>query len=81
MAARPVSGQEQGNKNVVIGSPGTQAILPPELPWGGKSRSLAVSPEARWATPCERTGLTATPRYDETVAWLRSLVETLEKTP
>jgi hypothetical protein len=51
-----------------------QAILPPELPWAGKSRSLVRPPGDPWATPAERSGLTETPRYDETVAWLRKLV-------
>jgi Zinc carboxypeptidase len=51
-----------------------QAILPPELPWAGKSRSLVRPPGDPWATPAEKSGLTETPRYDETVAWLRKLV-------
>jgi len=51
-----------------------EAILPPELPWAGKSRSLVRPPGDPWATPAERSGLTLTPRYDETVAWLRKLV-------
>jgi hypothetical protein len=50
------------------------AILPPELPWAGKSRSLVRPASDPWATPAEKSGLTATPRYDETVAWLRRLV-------
>jgi murein tripeptide amidase MpaA len=48
-------------------------FLPPALPWDGASRELALPPEHEWATPCERTGLTETPRYDETIAWLRKL--------
>jgi Zinc carboxypeptidase len=50
------------------------AILPPELRWAGKSRSLVRPASDPWATPAEKTGLTATPRYDDTVAWLRKLV-------
>ena len=52
-----------------------RAVLPPELPWEGRSRALPVDPEDDWATPFERSGLVATPRYDETVAWLRELCD------
>ncbi len=59
--------------------PGTLAAppdehLPPVLPWDGPSRALVVEPDHPWITPVERSGLTATPRYDETVAWLERLV-------
>jgi len=50
-------------------------ILPPELPWSGKSREIPVPPSDPWATPAEQAGLLRTPRYDETVAWLRRLAE------
>jgi hypothetical protein len=56
-------------------APSGTAILPPELPWDGKSRELALPADHEWATPCERSGLERTPRYDETVAWLRRLVD------
>lgn len=49
--------------------------LPPELPWDGASRTLALPAEHPWATPFERSGLTDSPPYDETVAWLERLVE------
>jgi hypothetical protein len=49
-------------------------VLPPERPWAGKSRALVRPPDDRWATPAEKSGLTASPRYDETVAWLQKLV-------
>ena len=55
-------------------APGDEAILPPEIPWSGRSRSLVVSADEEWITPAERSGLTRTPRYDETVAWLKRLV-------
>jgi len=48
--------------------------LPPPLPWDGKSRELALPPDHPWATPGERSGLTSTPRYEETMSWLRRLV-------
>jgi len=50
-----------------------QAPLPPEVPWDGKSQELLVDDDDLWITPAERTGLTATPNYDETVAWLQRL--------
>jgi hypothetical protein len=51
-----------------------EGVLPPELPWNGKSRALAVAKSDAWATPFEVSGLVASPAYDETVAWLRTLV-------
>jgi hypothetical protein len=51
------------------------SLLPPIRPWNGKSRELALPPDHPWATPFEKSGLTRTPRYDETVAWLRRLCE------
>ena len=59
---------------VVAGSAAGEAILPPLVPWDGKSRELALAPTDEWATPAERSGLTETPRYDETVAWVERLV-------
>jgi hypothetical protein len=53
---------------------GSEAPLPPEIPWTGKSQSLAVPPSDPWATPAEKEGLLRTPRYDETMAWVRKLV-------
>lgn len=50
-----------------------EAILPPVLPWSGASRSLVVAADDEWVTPSEASGLTATPRYDETIAWLARL--------
>jgi murein tripeptide amidase MpaA len=49
-------------------------ILPPAIPWDGRSRELVVAANDRWITPSERDQLRTTPRYDETVAWLRRLV-------
>ncbi len=50
-------------------------ILPPELPWSGKSLELAVDPTHEWATPFETSGLERTPRYAETAAWLERLAD------
>jgi hypothetical protein len=49
-------------------------ILPAAIPWEGASRSLMVGKSDPWITPSERSDLRTTPRYDETVAWLRALV-------
>ncbi|HEX6199258.1 MAG TPA: M14 family metallopeptidase, partial [Thermoanaerobaculia bacterium] len=49
--------------------------LPPELPWEGKSLDLALPAGHEWATPFEAGGLVDSPSYDETVAWLRRLVD------
>lgn len=54
--------------------PEPAAILPPELPWEGASQGLMVANGDPWITPSEETGLTETPSYDETVAWLENLV-------
>jgi len=50
------------------------AILPPAFPWNGASRALAVPANDAWVTPSEATGFRTTPRYDETIAYLRKLV-------
>lgn len=50
-----------------------KAVLPPELPWDGASRSLVAAPDDPWITPAEASGLTRTPSYQETVDWLSRL--------
>ncbi len=50
------------------------APLPPAIPWNGASRALMVPATDPWVTPSERDQLRTTPRYDETVAYLRRLV-------
>ena len=52
---------------------GPQDFLPPLPTWHGASESLVVAPEHPWITPSEKTGLTDTPNYDDTIAWLRKL--------
>jgi hypothetical protein len=49
------------------------AELPPAIPWDGVSRAAVVPADDPWITPCEASGLTASPSYDETVAWVRRL--------
>ena len=51
-----------------------EGLLPPAQKWSGKSESLMASADDPWVTPAERTGLIATPGYDETMSWLHKLV-------
>ena len=50
------------------------APLPPAPAYRGASRALIVPASDPWITPAEKTQLKTTPRYDETVAYLRRLV-------
>jgi len=50
-------------------------FLPPTVPWNGKSRELMLPADDPWVTPAEISGLKRTPRYDETIAWLRRLAD------
>lgn len=66
-----------------------RAPLPAERPWRGKSEALIAKPGDPWITPAEKTGLTATPSYAETRAYLERLaaasslirLETFGRTP
>jgi len=51
-----------------------ESLLPPAQDWSGPSETLFVEADDPWITPSERTQLTATPDYAETVSWLRKLV-------
>lgn len=63
VASPPVRGGEAARR----------AILPPELPWQGRSLELLAPPADPWITPAERDGFELTPSYDETLAYLRRL--------
>ncbi|MEP6821364.1 MAG: M14 family metallopeptidase [Chthoniobacterales bacterium] len=52
----------------------SEAILPPLVPWEGKSRALIVAKDDPWITPSEKSDLRTTPTYDQTVSWLQKLV-------
>lgn len=54
--------------------PPIEEILPPVIPWSGKSETLIVAEDDPWITPAERDGITTSPSYEETVLWLRRLV-------
>jgi Zinc carboxypeptidase len=60
--------------SALLARPESEAILPPVAEWSGASRAHIVPATDPWITPAERSGLTETPRYEETVAWLRKLV-------
>jgi hypothetical protein len=49
--------------------------LPPARPWTGASEALLAKPDDPWITPSEKTGLTETPSYDETIAYLKKLAK------
>lgn len=68
--AGPVS-STQGTSDIFADS---EALLPPTQKWSGKSEALMVSEDDPWITPAERTGLVATPGYEETMTWLHKLV-------
>jgi hypothetical protein len=53
--------------------PTPEQIVPPAPAWSGSSEALIAPADHPWLTPSERTGLTGTPSYDETIAWLRKL--------
>ena len=49
-------------------------LLPPLSAWDGRSQELIADPDNPWITPAERSGLTTTPNYADTMAWLQRLV-------
>lgn len=54
---------------------GPPAVLPPALPWSGKSEKLIVPANDPWITPAEAAGFETTPRYDEVREWLDRLAK------
>jgi len=50
-------------------------ILPPALPWHGKSEELIASEDDPWITPAEEMHLRDSPDYDLTHDWLVQLVD------
>jgi len=52
-----------------------QDLLPPAPPWHGASEALIAKPDNPWITPAEKTGLTDTPNYDDTIAYLQKLAD------
>ena len=58
---------------VLIAELRAKEILPPLMPWSGKSEALIAQPDNKWITPGEKTGFVSTPDYTETMTWLSSL--------
>lgn len=54
----------------------TADILPPPLPWSGKSERWVAGAGDQWITPAERAGFATSPRYAEVRAWLERLAAT-----
>jgi hypothetical protein len=50
-----------------------QELLPPALPWKGKSVELIAKKDHPWITPTERSDFRTTPSYEETMQWLDKL--------
>lgn len=63
-----------GTAKAWAGTAASTAILPPVAEWNGKSLSRLVPTSNEWVTPFEAGGGVSTPRYDETVAYLKRLV-------
>ena len=50
-----------------------EEILPPILPWKGKSLELVAKKNNPWITPTEQNDFVRTPSYAETMAWFTKL--------
>jgi hypothetical protein len=50
-----------------------EQILPPTLPWKGKSLELIAKKNNPWITPTEQNDFVKTPSYAETMSWFRKL--------
>ena len=48
-------------------------FLPPIPAWTGASEALIAPATDKWRTPSEATGLTATPNYDQSIAFLEKM--------
>jgi len=55
-----------------------QDIMPPLLPWNGKSKELLMDKTNKWITPFEISGGLESPTYAETMAWIEKLAANSE---
>lgn len=55
-----------------------QDIMPPLLPWSGKSKELLVDKSDKWVTPFELSDGLESPTYDETMVWIEKLAKNSE---
>ncbi|RAI94875.1 M14 family metallopeptidase [Algoriphagus yeomjeoni] len=51
-----------------------QDIMPPTIPWSGKSKSLLVDKSSLWVTPFELSDGLESPTYNQTMDWIKKLV-------
>ena len=54
-------------------------ILPPQIPWQGKSESLLQSSDNPWVTDFELSGYIDSPSYQRTFDWLDQLITSSDK--
>jgi murein tripeptide amidase MpaA len=57
-----------------------EPVFPPLISWNGNSKSVAVAKDDPWVTPFEAGDFKVSPSYDDTVAWLRRLVDASPRT-
>ena len=78
-------GQDEGAPAEAMVMAGTipvidhEEVLPSPLPWHGRSEDLLVGEDDPWITPAEESGLTESPDYETTVAWLKNLVQASDR--
>ena len=58
-----------------------ESFLPPAPAWSGASEKLIAPATDKWVTPSETTGLTASPTYDETIAFLNRIDKAASSPP
>jgi hypothetical protein len=73
-AQNPSDSQAKATTTPTFSEAASQPILPPLIPWNGKSRTLVVAKTDPWITPAEKSDFRTTPLYDEMTAWLKKLV-------
>ncbi|HCH43006.1 MAG TPA: carboxypeptidase, partial [Algoriphagus sp.] len=52
-----------------------QDVMPPLLPWKGKSEALIVAKDHPWITPGEASDLKESPTYEVTYLWIKKLAD------
>lgn len=52
-----------------------EEILPPVIPWKGKSLELVAKKDNPWITPTEKSEFVTTPSYAETITWFKALCD------
>lgn len=70
-------GKAQGSSKRVpisVPDPPAPSILPPNVPWSGKSLELLLPKEDSRATPFEKSGGIESPGHAETIEWVKGLV-------